>query len=291
MRHLLRLRVFLRPYWKQISLALLTILLATAANLIIPTIIQQVIDIGLARHELGFIARAAAVILGLGVLQAGLTYLQGYLSEWIASHIGYDLRNRLYDHIQQLSFSYHDHAQTGQLISRCIEDVRSIERFTGYGVVQLIQLGLLLAGIVVLLFLKQPQLATIALLPMLPLIWITAGFGRRIGGLFLKVDNTLGDLSARLQENVSGVQVVRAFARESDEIQRFDHTNRRLYQARVTVLSEWSKIMPTSNLLVIVSTLLILWFGGQMVLQGRITIGEVVALTATCCSWPPRRPS
>jgi ATP-binding cassette subfamily B multidrug efflux pump len=277
MRQLYRLRAFLRPYWKQISLALLTILLATAANLIIPTIIQQVIDIGLARHELAFIARAAVVILGLGVMQAGLTYLQGYLSEWIASHIGYDLRNQLYDHIQQLSFSYHDHAQTGQLISRCIEDVRSIERFTGYGVVQLIQLSLLFAGIVVLLFLKQPQLAAIALLPMLPLIWITTNFGRRIGDLFLKVDNTLGDLSARLQENVSGVQVVRAFARESDEIQRFDRTNRRLYRARVTVLSEWSKIMPTSNLLVTVSTLLILWFGGNMVLQGRITIGEVVA--------------
>ena len=277
MRHLLRLRAFLRPYWKQISLAILTILLATAANLIIPAIIQQVIDVGLARHELGFITRAAAVILGLGVMQAGLTYLQGYLSEWIASHIGYDLRNALYDHIQQLSFSYHDHAQTGQLISRCIEDVRSIERFTGYGVVQLIQLGLLFVGIVVLLFIEQPQLAAIALLPMLPLIWITTDFGRRIGDLFLKVDNTLGDLSARLQENVSGVQVVRAFAREPDEIQRFDHTNRRLYHARVTVLSEWSKIMPTANLLVTLSTLLILWFGGEMVLQGRITIGEVVA--------------
>jgi ATP-binding cassette subfamily B multidrug efflux pump len=277
MRHLLRLRAFVRPYWKQISLALLTILLATAANLAIPSILQQVIDVGLARHDLVFIARAAAVILVLGLLQAGLTYLQGYLSEWIASHIGYDLRNRLYDHIQHLSFSFHDHAQTGQLISRCIEDVRSIERFTGYGVVQLIQLSLLLTGIVVLLFLKQPQLAAIALLPMLPLIWITTNFGRRIGDLFLKVDNTLGDLSARLQENVSGVQVVRAFAREPDEIQRFDRANRSLYRARVTVLSEWSKIMPTAFLLVTVSTLLILWFGGDMVLQGRITIGEVVA--------------
>ena len=277
MRHLLRLRGFLRPYWKQIGLALLAILLSTAANLIIPSILQQVIDVGLARHDLAFIARAAAVILALGLLQAGLTYLQGYLSEWIASHIGYDLRNRLYDHIQHLSFSFHDHAQTGQLISRCIEDVRSIERFTGYGVVQLIQLSLLLVGIVVLLFLKQPQLAATALLPMLPLIWITTNFGRRIGDLFLKVDNTLGDLSARLQENVSGVQVVRAFAREPDEIQRFDRANRSLYRARVTVLSEWSKIMPTANLLVTVTTLLILWFGGEMVLQGRITIGEVVA--------------
>ena len=75
-----------------------------------------------------------------------LIYFQRYLSEWIAQHIGYDLRNRLYDHIQHLPFTYHDHSQTGQLISRCIEDVRAIERFTGFGVVELIRLVLLHGG-------------------------------------------------------------------------------------------------------------------------------------------------
>ena len=86
---------------------------------------------------------------------------------------------------------------------------------------------------------------------------------------FLAVDNALGDLSARLQENVCGVQVVRAFAREPYEIERFEQANRMLYNARVTVIGEWSKVMPTTNFLVTVGTILILWFGGQMVLQRR----------------------
>ncbi|MEJ2709418.1 MAG: ABC transporter ATP-binding protein, partial [Anaerolineales bacterium] len=277
MNALLRLRPYLRRYRVQILLTLLAILVQTAANLAIPTIIQQVIDIGLGRQDRRFLVVSALAILGIGVLLAVLTFLQRYMSEWIAAHIGYDLRNRLYDHIQHLSFSYHDHAQTGQLISRCIEDVRSLERFTGFGVVELIHLVLLLVGIMVILFVEQPGLAAIALLPMIPLILMTTNFGGKIGNYFLAVDNSLGELSARLQENVTGVQVVRAFAREPYEIKRFGSFNRKLYNARVTVISEWSKIMPTSHLLVAAGTILILWFGGQRVLAGEMTIGEVVA--------------
>ncbi|HZD58467.1 MAG TPA: ABC transporter ATP-binding protein [Anaerolineales bacterium] len=280
MRHLLRLRVYIYPYKKQIILALLSLLLTTAINLAIPAIIQQVIDAGLGRREAGFLLGAALLILVIGSIRAGLLYVQRYLSEWIASHIGFDLRNRLYDHIQHLSFSYHDHAQTGQLISRTIEDVRSIERFTGYGLVELLHLSLLLVGIIVLLFIGNPRLAAISLLPMIPLVLITTNFGQKIGEFFWAVDNALGELSARLQENVTGVQVVRAFAREPHEIQRFDRQNRILYDARVTVISEWSKIMPTSHLLVTLGTILILWFGGRMVLQGEMTIGEVVAFNS-----------
>ena len=277
MRSLLRLRGYIRPYLLQILLALFAILSLTAASLAVPAIIQQVIDTGLAKRDVRLLVSSALLILSIGVAQAILTYTQSYLSEWIAAHIGYDLRNRLYDHIQHLPFSFHDHAQTGQLISRCIEDVRSIERFTGYGVVELIHLSLLLVGIVLLLFIQKPLLAVIALLPMIPLILMTSSFGQKIGNFFLAVDNSLGDLSSRLQENVTGAQVVRAFAREPYEIDRFDQSNRRLYNARVTVISEWSKIMPTSQLLVTLGTILILWFGGQMVLKGQMTIGEVVA--------------
>ena len=247
MKSLLRLGPDLRRYWRQVLLALLCILAITGANLIIPQIIQQVIDIGLARGEVQFMLRAGLLIVGIGVGQTILTYFQRYFSEWIAARIGYDLRNRLYDHIQHLSFTYHDHAQTGQLISRCIEDVRSVERFTGFGIVELIQLGLLVLGITVLLFRQQPRLAAIALLPMIPLVLMTGGFGRKIGNYFLAVDQSLGELSSRLQENVSGVQVVRAFAREGHEIKRFSSANRTLYRARVKVLTEWSKIMPTSH--------------------------------------------
>jgi ATP-binding cassette subfamily B multidrug efflux pump len=280
MKQLLRLAPFLHKYRTQIALSLLALLALTGAQLVIPTIIQQVIDVGLSRGEPTFLFNAALLILAIGLAQAGLVFSQRYLSEWVASHIGYDLRNMLYDHIQHLSFTYHDHAQTGQLISRCIEDVRSIERFTGTGVVDLIRLGLLLVGIVTLLFIENPRLAVIALLPLIPLVLLTSNFGRKVGNYFLAVDNSLGELSSRLQENVTGVAVVRAFAREPYEIQRFARVNQELYEARVTVMSRWSRIMPTSHFLVSMGTILILWFGGQQVLQGQMTIGELVAFNS-----------
>lgn len=280
MKSLLRLGSFVHPYRTQVFLALLTLIAITAINLIIPAIIQRVIDVGLAQREARFLALSALSILAIGAIRASLTYWQRYLTEWISTHIGYDLRNRLYNHIQHLPFTYHDHAQTGQLISRCIEDVRAVERFTGSGFIELFNLTLLLIGIVTLLFLNNARLAAIALLPMIPLVLVTSDFGRRVSNYFLAVDNALGELSSRLQENVTGVQVVRAFAQEPYEIQRFDKANRALFNARLTVIGEWAKIMPTSNFLVTLGTILILWFGGQMVLQGEMTIGELVAFNS-----------
>ena len=280
MRALRKLSGVLKKYRLQVLLALLTTLGLTTASLAIPRIIQQVIDTGLAQSNPNYLLWSAVAIVTLGLVTSGLTYVNQYLSEWVAAHIGYDLRNRLYDHIQHLSFSYHDHAQTGQLISRCIEDVRAVERFTGLGIVEMVRLVLLLGGISVLLFIENTRLALVALMPLLPLVWLTINFGRRVGAYFLAVDQAIGDLSSRLQENVSGAQVVRAFAREKYEIKRFSVANRVLYHARVKVNTEWSKIMPTTNLLVTLGTIAILWFGGRMVLAGEITIGEVVAFNS-----------
>ncbi|MBE0409227.1 MAG: ABC transporter ATP-binding protein, partial [Anaerolineales bacterium] len=273
MKSLLKLRTFLRPYRSRIFVALILLLGITSLNLIVPTIIRLVIDVGLVQGEIRILIIASLVIVIIGTVRAVLTYLQRYLSEWVAQHVGYDLRNHLYDHIQHLPFSYHDRAQTGQLISRCIEDVRAIERFTGFGVIDLIRLGLLMIGIIVLLFVYNARLAPIALLPMVPLILITTNFGKRIGDLFLAVDHALGELSSRLQESVTGVQVVRAFAREPYEIENFDQANRNLYNARLTIIGEWSKVMPSTLFLVTLGTILILWFGGNMVLRGEMTIG------------------
>ncbi len=280
MRPLLRLRVYLRPYWRQVLVSLILLVVLTGLSLTIPEIIRQVIDVGLKQAQVSFLIKAALILLGIGALNSSLTYLQRYINEWVASHIGYDLRNRLYDHIQHLSFSYHDHAQTGQLISRTIEDVRAVERFAGSSVIELSQVVLLLVGVTILLFITNPRLAAIALLPMIPLILLTTDFGKRVSDYFLDVDNALGDLSARLQENVSGVQVVRAFAREHYEMLRFGQANRTLFNARIKVNFEWSKIMPSSQFLVTAGTLLILWFGGQMVMSGSMTIGELVAFNS-----------
>ena len=277
MRTLRRLRVLLWPYRWQVLLSLLVLLAVTATQMVVPTIIGKVIDYGLSGGDPRYLAIAGLVILGAGLLRMALSFSQRYLGAWIAQHVSFDLRNKLYDHIQHLSFSYHDHTQTGQLINRCIEDVSSIQQFTGSGMVELVQITLLITGVTGLLFWLNPKLAAISLSPLIPLLLVTGRFGGRVGEMFYAVDQAIGTLAARLQENVSGVQVVRAFAREDYEIRRFDEANREVYDTRVYVLHAWSSIMPTSHFLVALSTILILWFGGNMVLRGEITLGEMVA--------------
>jgi len=259
---------------------MIMLLSLTGLSLVVPRIIRSVIDDGLARGDTGYLVRSAFLLLGLGLGSATLNLGNRYLSEWIAARVGYDLRNRMYDHIQHLPFTYHDHAESGQLISRCIEDVRSIERFAGGAVTELVQFVILSVGVLWIMLSDNPRLAVIALLPILPLAFMTSNFGTKIGKLFFAVDQAIGDVSNRLQENVVGVQVVRAFAREDYEIERFEEANKRVFTTWVHVIDEWSKIMPTTNWLIAISTILILYFGGQMVMAGTLTIGEIVAFNA-----------
>ena len=280
MKHLVRIRTFLKPYFWQILATLLVLLVLTGLNLVVPRIIRSVIDEGLVQGNTAYLVRSALLLLGLGLLSALLNLGNRYWSEWIAARVGYDLRNRMYDHIQYLPFTYHDHAQSGQLISRCIEDVRSIERFAGGAVADLIRFVLLSVGIITIMIADNARLALIALLPIIPLTLMTTSFGMKIGKLFFAVDNAVGDVSNRLQENVVGVQVVRAFAREPYETERFETANKQVFQTWVYVIDEWSKIMPTTHWLTTVSVILILWFGGQMVMDGTLTIGAIVAFNA-----------
>ncbi len=280
MSPLLRLRTFIRPYLPHTFLNLLLLLAITALSLYVPRVIQQVVDQGLVAGAAESLVRSALVLLGIGLGSGLLNLCQRYLSEWIAARIGYDLRNHLYDHIQRQAFTYHDHNQSGQLISRCIEDVRAIERFAGSAIVETVQFILLTVGILWLMTSDNLKLATVALLPMIPLVAMTVEFGTRIGALFFAVDNAVGEVSNRLQENVSGVQVVRAFAREPYETKRFHFANMIVFRHWVKVIDEWAKIMPTSNFLIALGTILLLWFGGQMVIAGQVTLGELVAFNS-----------
>jgi len=280
MNNLIRSANFLRPYARQVTASLLMLLTLTGMNLVIPRIIQTVIDDGLLRGDTSYLVRAALLLFGLGLGSALLGLGNRYTSEWIAAHVGYDLRNRMYDHIQYLPFSYHDHAQSGQLISRCIEDVRAIEKFAGSSIPELVRFVLLTLGILGVMLSQNSQLAVIALLPMIPLILMTIWFGTKIGKLFFEVDKAVGEVSNRLQENVTGVQVVRAFAREDYEINRFESANMDVFHKWVHVIDQWARIMPTTNWLITIGTILILFFGGQMVIEGTLTVGAVVAFNA-----------
>ncbi len=280
MKQLKRFFSLVNPYRRQVIFASFLLLVLTAIEMLFPEIIRRVIDDGLKGGRISILITSAGLVVGLGLLKALLGFREQYLTEWIAHHVAFDLRNKLYDHIQRLPFKFHDHMPTGQLISRVIEDVRALQNFAGHGLVELVRVVLLLIGISIILISQHPVLALIALSPLLPLVLMTTNFGQRIGKLFLAVDNTLGELSSHLQENVLGVQVVRAFAQEEYEVEKFDQANRKLFDRQITVVREWSKIMPSTIFLVTLGTILILWFGGQMVLRGEITLGELVAFNS-----------
>ncbi|HJS29632.1 MAG TPA: ABC transporter ATP-binding protein, partial [Anaerolineales bacterium] len=171
----------------------------------------------------------------------------------------------------------HDFAQTGQLVSRGIEDVRSVRAFIGTSLPELIRVGLYLIGISIILFIADPRLAAIAMVPILFLLAMTTRFGMKVGKMFLAVDRALGEISSRVQENALGAMVIRAFSRQSYELERFGRANQELYEARVNVIYEWSKIMPTGRVMVSLSVILVLWFGGLDVLAGEMTVGALVA--------------
>ncbi len=280
MRALLRLIPFVRPYRRQVFLAALSLLALTAANLWIPRIIQQVIDVGLARKDRAYLLQAALLILGIGVARAGMLFARRYLTAWVAQRVTYDLRNRLYAHLQRLSIGFHDRTPSGQLISRTIEDVRSITHFLNGGLVEILQMALMFVAVMGVMFAANPRLALVASLPLIPLVLMAVQFGHKATQMFYRVDQSMGKVTTRVQENVVGAAVVRAFARETQEIERFEASNRELYDARLTIITQWARVMPTTFWLVALGTVLILWFGGRMVLRGETTLGEVVAFNS-----------
>ncbi|MBM3130539.1 MAG: ABC transporter ATP-binding protein [Chloroflexi bacterium] len=280
MQILIRLLKSLNRYRWQLAALILLVLGVTATQLVTPSLIRRAIDDGLTRNDATALAHVALLIVGVGLVRALLGFVRRYTGEWLINRTGYDFRNLMYDKIQRLSFSYHDSAQTGNLMSRCTEDISALSRFVGQGAVELVHIVLLLAGILVLLGQTSVTLTLIGLAPILFLALLTVRLGRMIGPLFLIVDRTLGDLSSALQENLTGAQVVRAFAREEFEREKFGNANRKLYDAQVRVVSNWGFYMPTMMIFIMLSTALVLWFGGQMVIAGALTVGELVAFNA-----------
>ncbi|MGQ0600462.1 MAG: ABC transporter ATP-binding protein [Anaerolineales bacterium] len=269
-----------RRYAWPLAALLLCLVGVTATSLVTPVIIQQVIDEGLNAQDATVLLRAALVIIGVGALRAVFAFFRRYLGEWLTNRSGYDLRNALYDKIQRLHFGFHDQMQTGQLMSRCTEDVSALSRFLGQSGVDLLNLVLLLAGIAVLLLNASPTLALLSATPLIVLIAVSIHLGRIVEPMFLRIDNALGAVSAAVQEFASGVQVVKAFTRHAYEVEKFARANGELYESRVTIVRTWGTYLPTMTVLVMAATTLVLWFGGNRVISGEMSAGELVAFNA-----------
>jgi ATP-binding cassette, subfamily B, multidrug efflux pump len=257
--------------------AVLSLLLVSGANLATPLLMGRAIDEGIGPRRLGVIFVVVGWLVGLALARALFTFLQGYLAERASQGVAFDLRDALFERIERLSFSYYDRVQTGQLVTRLTSDVEQIRTFAGSGVVQLANAVVMLIGTTVLLLYLDWQLALVAL-AIVPIIAVLlVRFVGRIRPLFREVQQTLGRLNTVLQEDLLGVRVIRAFAREDYETARYTSVNEELLKKNLTTVRVFSNNFPFVFLFANVGTLAIIWFGGWQVIGGRLSIGDLVA--------------
>ncbi len=277
MRTVLRIWSLVKPYWKQLTIAYVSLLVGMGLDLVIPWVLQRAIDVGVTGDRPEFMVTAGLIVLGIGVGKALFSFGQRYFSQWLAFRVAYDLKNRLYQHIEHLSFSFHDTAQTGQLMTRCTGDVNAVLQFASTGVLEVVSISVMTLATVAILVARNARLALIALAP-LPLLYLLAiRFGNLIRAKFRGIMQARGEMNSALQENLVGVQVVKGFARGPHEIERFHGKSQEVFERRIDIIRHFSINFPSMSTIVFASTALILWFGGQEVLAGRMTIGTLVA--------------
>ena len=280
MRALWRSMRLLKPYWYMAAGMLQSLLIATGAMLVVPRLSQAIIDQGIARGNGRLILWLSLAMVGMAVLRALFQFAQGALAARTAQGIAFDLRNALYEKIQSLSFSYHDQVQTGQLLTRATSDVEIVQRFVGQGSVMFLSAVLMMVGAMALLFTLNWRLALV----MVAVIPVTFGifgfFARRAMPLFKEVQARLSRLNVVLQENLAGVRVVKAFAREEHEGERYEEANRAFYDINLQVNNILSLAFPTIFGVFNLTTLAIYWFGGLQVIGNTLTVGELVAFAS-----------
>ncbi len=282
MKILLRIIGFTRRYAWAVILAYVGLVGNTGLAILVPRILEDVIDIGIARGDSSFMLHAGLLVVGLGVLRGVTGFLTRYFSEWLANKVAFDIRNAVYDHVLRLSFSYHDNAQTGQLITRAISDVDEIRNYLAYGLVDGLNTITLAIGVMAVMVSASVPLALAGLVPLVPLFLLATRFGRIVRTRFRRVMDRLAVLGEILEENLVGLYVVRAFARERHELGRFEQANKVLYDQRLNLIRTWATYLPGMNLIIGLSTVLVLVVGAVLTQQpgSGVTVGTVVAFNA-----------
>ncbi|HSM56134.1 MAG TPA: ABC transporter ATP-binding protein [Candidatus Sulfomarinibacteraceae bacterium] len=273
-----RLLGYLKPYWKQVLIGYVSMLVVTLLNLFVPQIIKNAIDQGLAAGEPAALFISGGVILLIAVGRGLAGFGQRFYGLWLSYRFSYDIRNEFYQRMQALPFSFHDRTQTGDIMSRVTNDITETERFVGIGLMDLLAVVLLLAGVVVAMLLEDRSLAMLALLPVPLLIFATVRFGNIVRPRFKEIQEQMGALSSTMQESLTGIRVVKAFAREPHELEKFDIDNEEWFDRRYTLIQTWANNWPFFNFLLAVSIFLLLWFGGPLALEGELTVGTLFAM-------------
>ncbi len=271
---------YLRPYWKTSVGAYLALLGILVLNLSIPQLVRMIIDRGIRMGDSSWLTAGVIALLLLALLKGIFTFLQGKWSETASQGAVYDLRNEIQRKLTQLSFSFHDRTETGELLSRAVQDVERIRFLTGRATLRILEGVLLLAGTSGVLLWMNPPLTLLVLPTVLILVYQALHFGRRFRPLSLKIQQTLAALTARVEQNIRGALVVKSFGQEEGETRRFRQVNESWFNLSATSGRLQAFNIPLLFLMANIGSVIILWFGGTLVVRNLLTLGELVAFIA-----------
>jgi ATP-binding cassette, subfamily B, multidrug efflux pump len=282
-----RLLGYLFRYRGRYAAGAVCLVLATGVSLGIPWTVKNAID-ALARGEAASLADYAGVILLLAAAH-GVARLGSRLAMIGAGQrVEQDVRQDLYEHLERLPSAFYHRNRTGDLVSRASSDVATIRTLAGFGTVMLLSTSLVFAGTIGAMWLIDPWLTLAAMAPFPLVVMLARRFNHAVDLHSSAVQEQLGALSAKVQENLTGSQVVRAYTMENAEVARFTALNREYLARSVLLARTQAGFTPLIGLVSGVGTLIILWLGGRAVVEGRITLGAFVAFNGYLAhlAWP-----
>ncbi len=275
----LRLLGFLRPYRGAVILSLVLAALAMGGTVALPWLTGRAIDEIRAGDRSGLQTLGLAMF-AVGVLRLGFSAARRLVAGRVSLGVEQDLRNRMYAHLQELELGFFDGQQTGQLMSRATVDLQSVRFFLGYGLVFIVQSALTIGLAAAAMLLTKPGLAMLALIPVPFVVLVAARFNRRSRPSLQEVQQRIAELTADAEENVSGVRVVKAFAREDRQIARFRASVSRVFEQSMHANRLRAFYNPFIGFLPQLGLAVVLLVGGRQVVSGSLTIGEFTAFYA-----------
>jgi len=274
-----RLLGFLGPYRRGVIWSFALAAVAMVASVAIPWFVGQ----GINAIRAGDSGRLRTYVIAIAIAAAlsfGLTAARRLVAGKVSLGVEYDLRNRVYQHLQTLELGFFDRQQTGQLMSRTTVDLQGVRFFLGYGLVFMAQSALTILLVAVAMFIVDPRLAALSLAPVPFVVVIAFRYGRRARPAAQEVQQRIAELTAEVEENISGVRVVKAFAREGRQLDRFQHRTTRVFDQAMVSTKLQAYYNPLIGFLPQLGLAVVLLIGGRSVINGSLSIGAFTAFYA-----------
>jgi len=286
-----RLFRYLAPYWKQLILTAALLVLLTVFELLPPLFQKQIVDEVIGTRDLSRLGVLIAGLVGVYALIQVANSGDLYVRHALGQRFIFDLRVRLYSYLQRLSLSFFERTSTGELMSRVTNDVNALENFVTHGTSFMAIDLMRLMGTAIILFFLEWRLALLVLIPVPILAIGMRWFNTRVRSVYRRVRDRLGDINAKLQDNLAGIRVIQAFGREANELERFTAESQRYYEARVRGIRYWSSFFPAMYFMASLGSVLVLGVGAVMVVRGQLSLGSMVAFLSYVVSFyqPIRR--